>query len=479
MHPLRAAVEELRRSESFAWTLSHLREGQRGLRVHGAAGPFGPLALALAASELGRDLVLVTPDLRRARVLERDLESLVAWLERPFEVSILPPLEGEPYALIGAHGKVQRERVATLERLGVPRGDEDLLRLLIVPARSLLLPVPSPKELSTTAVELRVGDEEAPADLAERLVESGYSHADLVAAWGEFSHRGSVFDIFPPDTEQPVRVEYWGDEVTEIRHFDPETQRSVGNVDRVVLGAVREAGPDASVAHRFARSIREHPHLDMAPPLIQQVLEALDDEASFPGFETLRWSEQEGVSVLEHLPGALCCCELPDQVDAELRAGRERLEAACPEELRPFLPTPGDILRDHDEVHAEAIDQADLLLPDISWADAVEEDRLDLESRVVTRHGGDLQGFLDELRQHLERGGSAGLVLASEGRLQRMKDVLVEIGLSPHLAWVQDGETGELDELPENTLTLGQGLLAEGARLGGFALHSEADIFGE
>ena len=95
-------------------------------------------------------------------------------------------------------------------------------------------------------------------------------HADAVTIWGEFCHRGAVLDVFPPDAEAPVRVEYWGDEITELRTFDPETQRSTGQVQSVTVGAILEAEPDAAVALRFAERVRSGVRYDVMPPVIER-----------------------------------------------------------------------------------------------------------------------------------------------------------------------------------------------------------------
>ena len=101
--------------------------------------------------------------------------------------------------------------------------------------------------------------------------------------------------------------------------IDPETQRSTGNVPRVRIGAVRESAPSASTALEFARRVRAKDKYDLLPPTVERMLDALEDEGGFPGFEILRWSVDEGVSLLEHLPDALIACESPDLVESELR----------------------------------------------------------------------------------------------------------------------------------------------------------------
>ena len=74
---------------------------------------------------------------------------------------------------------------------------------------------------------------------AERLIEHlrivGYNQVDVVEMPGEFAHRGGLLDVYPPEQDRPVRVEFFGDEIESIRKFDPETQRSAAVTDEVVL----------------------------------------------------------------------------------------------------------------------------------------------------------------------------------------------------------------------------------------------------
>ena len=76
--------------------------------------------------------------------------------------------------------------------------------------------------------------------LLERLVELAYTRVEMVTARGEFAVRGGIVDIFPPTAEHPVRVEFWGDEVSELRSFAVADQRSVGPVDELLAPGCRE-----------------------------------------------------------------------------------------------------------------------------------------------------------------------------------------------------------------------------------------------
>ena len=90
-------------------------------------------------------------------------------------------------------------------------------------------------------ISLKPGDECEIGDLSQRLVEMGYKREEMIEGIGQFSVRGGICDIFPPGYQNPVRLEFWGDEVDSVRSFDADTQRTLENIDFVRIVPVTEA----------------------------------------------------------------------------------------------------------------------------------------------------------------------------------------------------------------------------------------------
>ena len=111
-------------------------------------------------------------------------------------------------------------------------------RFVVAPFQALFQPVPTLDVLARCSRTVRVGDTVAVEELTAWLVERGMSRVEVVEVPGEFSLRGGILDIFPPDSTEPVRVEFFGDDVESIRPFDPESQRSLGRWDSVTLTAI-------------------------------------------------------------------------------------------------------------------------------------------------------------------------------------------------------------------------------------------------
>jgi transcription-repair coupling factor (superfamily II helicase) len=134
-------------------------------------------------------------------------------------VAFYPPRES--FGEVEPHAEVAGERVETLERIG--RGD---VRVLLTTARALLEKTQLPGALANTRLELRKGDVRRPEDLAAHLESIGFERVPMVDDVAQFSMRGGVFDIYSFGMAEPVRLEFWGDEISELRHFDLVSQRS-------------------------------------------------------------------------------------------------------------------------------------------------------------------------------------------------------------------------------------------------------------
>ena len=106
---------------------------------------------------------------------------------------------------------------------------------MVTSIQALLQPVPRREVLVRMSRRISVGDNVAIEELAAWLLERGMMRAEVVEVPGEFSLRGGIFDVFPTDATDPVRIEFFGDEVESIRPFDVESQRSLDRWDNVTL----------------------------------------------------------------------------------------------------------------------------------------------------------------------------------------------------------------------------------------------------
>src|SRR5690606_32357081 len=110
-------------------------------------------------------------------------------------------------------------------------------------------------------VQLAPGDEVDLEEVARRLADLAYTRVDLVTKRGEFAVRGGILDVFPPTDEHPSRVEFWGDEVEEIRTFAVADQRTIQPVDRLWAPPCRELLLTPAVRERARALVEQYPAL--------------------------------------------------------------------------------------------------------------------------------------------------------------------------------------------------------------------------
>src|SRR5215210_9390836 len=195
------------------------------LGVGGLHGSSDAVLIAALAQDLPhRFFVVVNDDVAGAERWLADLTTLV----EPEAVAFYPPRES--FGEAEAHAEIAGERVETLERIG--RGE---LRIVVTTSRAVLDRTQLPRALAAARLELRKGDTRRPEDLAAHLERIGFERVPMVEDVAQFSVRGGIFDIYSFGMAEPVRLEFWGDEVSELRHFDLLSQRSTRDAEVALI----------------------------------------------------------------------------------------------------------------------------------------------------------------------------------------------------------------------------------------------------
>ncbi|TXS76514.1 hypothetical protein EAO69_08900 [Streptomyces sp. me109] len=213
-----------------------------------------PFAVAALARETGRTVLAVTATGREAEDLAAALRSLLP----PDSVADYPSWETLP------RSDTVGRRLAVLRRLAHPRPDDPEtgpVSVVVAPVRSVLQPqVKGLGDLEPVA--LRTGQSADLGAVVEALAAAAYSRVELVEKRGEFAVRGGILDVFPPTEEHPLRVEFWGDDVEEIRYFKVADQRSLEVADHGLWAPpCRELLLTDDVRQRAARLAEDHPEL--------------------------------------------------------------------------------------------------------------------------------------------------------------------------------------------------------------------------
>jgi transcription-repair coupling factor (superfamily II helicase) len=333
------------------------RSGARPLALSGPAA-LGPLAVATLAGRAGRTVLAVTSTGREAEDLVASLQCLL-----PADaVALYPGWETLPHERLSPRADTIGRRLAVLRRLRHPDPRDPStgpLSVVVAPVRSVLQPqVPDLGELQPVSISIGDSGRELE-ELVTALVAAGYARTELVEKRGDFAVRGGILDVFPPTEEHPLRVEFWGDEVEEIRYFKVADQRSL----EIATGGVwappcREMMLTDSVRARAAALLGEHPELG-------ELLEPISLGNPVEGMESLAPVLVEELRlVLEEFPAgtSVLVCD-PEKVRAraaDLVATSEEFLAASWAAAAGGGKAPVDLgsasLRSLDEVRDAAID---------------------------------------------------------------------------------------------------------------------------
>jgi len=243
-HPI--LLDAMRRQPAYRRLAADLPGPGRAVALSGLPGSSpAPLVATLAADMPNRVWVVVAPSPPDAEAAEADLTALLG----TGRTALYPQRETLPYEPEEPHLEISGMRVETLEALLAGRA-----RILVTTLRALQERAPIPSGLAEIRLTLAVGESVPPLELASRLERMGFTRVPLVEGVGEYALRGGIVDLFGFGSPDPVRIEFWGDEVVSIRRFDILDQRSTGEVDRVEVLPVdlrsAQVGEDAPVVRR-------------------------------------------------------------------------------------------------------------------------------------------------------------------------------------------------------------------------------------
>ncbi len=328
--------------EALEQALASLEERGEAL-VLGLEG--GARAFALARAWLARPgtWLVACPTLPLAEALARDLEFFLAGRgQGGSPVRLYPAYEVSPYEEMAPPPEVTARRLAVLWELIEER--EPLV--VVTSARGLSPRLCPPEYLLDSALSLAPGQTVGRERLVEALVNGGYTSVSLVEQVGDFAVRGSVVDFFGPLLDDPVRVEFFGDEIESLRRFDPADQRSQLGLSEATLIPCHPVDLSPPAVERAVKALRELARVEgLSTRRLAELTERMELRAPFSGLESLLPLYYPAAGDLfDYLPpDCRHCLVEPAEVEARLLAEAEQLAAEfseAREEGRVVLPPP-------------------------------------------------------------------------------------------------------------------------------------------
>ncbi|MFE2430948.1 transcription-repair coupling factor [Streptomyces sp. NPDC059373] len=302
---------------------------REGNRAHvDLVGPPAARAFAIGAlaARTGRTVLAVTATGREAEDLAAALQSLLP----SDSVVEYPAWETLPHERLSPRSDTVGRRLAVLRRLAHPSADDPTagpVKVVVAPIRSVLQP--QVKGLGDLVpVALRSGQNADLGEVVDALAAAAYARVELVEKRGEFAVRGGILDVFPPTEEHPLRVEFWGDDVEEIRYFKVADQRSLEVAEHGLWAPpCRELLLTEDVRNKAAALAELHPEL-------HELLDKIAEGIAVEGMESLAPVLVDDMELLlDVLPaGSMTVVSDPERVRtraADLVAtSREFLEAS-------------------------------------------------------------------------------------------------------------------------------------------------------
>ena len=275
-------LEKIGAIPAYRTLLSRLKEGLDTVDTVQGLGLPRAARLPLVArlqQDLGRPILLISNRADRALALYEELQF---WMgDRT--AYYFPEPNPLFYEKAGWGKGTRRDRLQVLTMLartlmpGVPEPDHP--PVLVTPVRAIMTRTLPRREFLKYTRTLRLDQRITPGELTRTWVDIGYEYANIVVQSGQFSRRGGILDVWTPGERQPVRIEFFGDEIDTMRSFDPATQRTVEQVDTLTITPAREILPvSAENAGLPLKDLQEF-HIPVAHPQAGSMLDFLPENA--------------------------------------------------------------------------------------------------------------------------------------------------------------------------------------------------------
>ena len=207
------------------------------------------IAIKNAALQAEQVCLLITQDTPTALKLEQELRSIA---DNQLSIHLFPDWETLPYDNFSPHQDIISQRLTTLYQLSRMQNG-----IVIVPVNTLLHRLAPKQFIEHNSLLINRGDKKDIHQLRQELQSSGYRCVDQVMEHGEFSVRGAIVDLFPMGSNNPFRLDFFDDEIDEIRLFDPENQRSTDKVNNIELLPAHEFPIDQAGINLFRSQYRD------------------------------------------------------------------------------------------------------------------------------------------------------------------------------------------------------------------------------
>ena len=450
------------------------------INLSGAPDGFDANILSNFITEKQKSIIFVARDDKRLDLMRKSL-----WFFSP-NIPILdfPSWDCLPYDRVSPNADVSSARMATLAALS--SGFEAPL-VLLTTLNAITQYIPNRTIVSNNSFVAIVGRTINVKELRAYFSKMGFVQTPTVTEPGDYAIRGGIIDVFPPGESGPVRMDLFGDELESARRFDPVTQRTVENLDRIEFAPVSEVILDDVSINRFRNNYRkEFGSAGLDDPLY----EAVSAGRKHQGYEHWAPYFHDGMeTIFDHLPNAVIFMDenierihtsrwdgINDQYEARLEAlnSKNRLETVY-KPIKPelFYVSPDDLF----DLLNNREQRKFIVLPQPTGPNS-----LDMRARIGRNFAPERQneelGLFEEFAKHIiEKRKTTSVIIASMslGARERLYGLLQDQGLSGMV----NIKTWKDINQAIGSISLAVWHLEHGFEAPGLTIISEQDVLGE
>ncbi|QHS52451.1 transcription-repair coupling factor [Edaphobacter sp. 12200R-103] len=435
---VRELLADLEHSDAFERVRRHLGAGLGRRRVSGLTATARALYLPYFVRAAQAPALVVVSDNKAAEALQTALLAaceLTGALDCN-QILRLPSHDVLPFENLSPHSEIQETRAAALWKICA--GDRTP-RLVIAPIESACMRLFHRDYYAALALHLKVGEEHIPDLLVEHLLSVGYTRVDVVEMPGQVTIRGGIVDVYPPEQDRPVRIDFFGDEIESLRRFDPETQRSSGSLNGIILLPLTETPVTekllSAINARLTRAGAPGAALEGGeePVELQTHVATRTGEATvFPGWEFFAPVAGATQTLLDLLgPTTRVFIEEPAMVKNQGERWWNKVEQRHDRSGIGSLVRPEDIYispwdLDDRLRRTTGCDLDQLGAVDVLDATGSELSEIEFATRPTQRFHGSIPALIDALNSLMQQEARVILAASNQGDVERLASMLQE-----------------------------------------------------
>jgi transcription-repair coupling factor (superfamily II helicase) len=434
---VREIFAELEHSSAFERVRRHLSLATGRRRVSGLTATARAIYIPLFARAAKEPVVVVVPDNKAAEALELALRAgcdLTGAFD-PKRVVRLPAHDVLPFENLSPHPDIQEQRAAALWKFV-----SGAVSILVAPVEAVAMRLFPRSYYTGLALKLERGEEVDIGMLIDHLASVGYTQVDLVEMPGQFARRGGILDVYSPEADRPVRIDFFGDEIDSIRKFDPESQRSSTAIDEALLLPLAEITANEKLLGAVhARLSRQRVAEEDGEPDPEDfaTLATAQGVTIFPGWEFFAAVAGAETHLLKLLPKCSLFVEEPAMVRNQIERWWNKVEQRHDRSGIGSLIRPEDVYLRPEILQALLSSHPGLDLDQLGAVDVLEEDltlgEVEFATRPTLRFHGSIPAFIEQIRNLIGQEQRILLAAPNQPEVERIATILREYQLSYRL----------------------------------------------